>query len=138
MSNQNLLALACAAWNCSEMEALQFMQDLSRAMPRQLVFDAEFWPSLHATVQTRLATNPVPESFFAQLAEALATLGSYELAMMRLDFTRFPAYAGDVNMRLINVGNNAQLRWSFQGARQDAPIQAIAGCRIVILDIIWN
>lgn len=103
-------------------------------MPRQLVFDADFWPSLHVTIQTRRMTAaPVPEEFHANLAEALATLGSHELALMRVDFVRFPAAAGDeVDTRLINVGAYAQLRWSFQGARQDAPFHAI-----VVSGIVW-
>ena len=133
------LALACAAWNCSEAQALQTMQELATPMPRQLVFDADFWPSLHVTIQTRRVTAaPVPEEFHAKLAEALATLGSHELSLMRLDFMRFPAVAGDeVDTRLINVGAYAQLRWSFQGAKQDAPFHAIAGARIVVSGIVW-
>jgi hypothetical protein len=153
-TQQELLGLACAAWTCSEEDALQKMRDMAGSYPsscpssyprkaRQLVFDADFWPSLHVTIQTRLVTHTkkVPEQFYAHLAEALATLGSHDAAMMRVDFVRFPADAQDVTARLIDVGTDARLRWKFQGFDQQglnvAPMQTDEGT-IGVMALTWR
>jgi hypothetical protein len=87
-----LLAVASAAWGCSELDALRTMQELSGAMPRQLVFDGDFWPTLHVVLQTRMcmaaaevgdAASAVPMSssgpgLFELVVEALATLATHE------------------------------------------------------------
>jgi hypothetical protein len=147
-----LLAVASAAWGCSELDALRTMQELSGAMPRQLVFDGDFWPTLHVVLQTRMcmaaaevgdAASAVPMSssgpgLFELVVEALATLATHELGMMRADFVRFPADAEHANARRISVGPHAHLRWRFQGVHQEAPMHAIAGARIVVTDIVLS
>jgi hypothetical protein len=111
------------------------MQEIS-SMPRQVVFDAEFWPTMHTLINTRKATGmPLETEFYEQLAEALATLGTVDLSTLRLDFVRFPIIPDNVNVRTIRVGAVAMLKWSFQGAKHDAPFHAIAGARIVVSEI---
>ena len=70
--------------------------------------------------------------------EALATLATHELGMMRADFVHFPADAEHANARRISVGPHAHLRWRFQGVHQEAPMHAIAGARIVVTDIVLS
>jgi hypothetical protein len=101
-------------------------------MSSQLVFDADFWPALHIAIQTRLASrhnSAVPVKFYVDLAEALAFLGSYNLDMLRVDFSKYPVDPDNAmnNGRLASVGQSyAQLRWS------------LVGNQIVVSSIIWK
>lgn len=131
-TTNQLLSVAAAAWGVSETAALGIMQDF-RFMPRQLVFEADFWPTLHGITQTRLAAaTPLPSEFFLMLFEAFDILCSYEIGMMRSNFRLFPA-TDDIAIRLLHVGHFGTVSWRFAGANRDAPMHAIAGGRIVVL-----
>ncbi len=102
-------------------------------MPRQLVFEADFWPAMHVETQTRLATgSALPPEFFALLFEALSTLASHDMGLMKLDFRRFPADPEDLAVRRIHIGVYGYISWRFAGANRDAELRAVAGGRIVV------
>ena len=131
---EQLLMQACDAWGCSDDEALSVMQRLAQRTPRELRFDAEFWPSLICTAQTLAAAGtPLTANFFTRLTQALATLASYEMAMMRVDFVRFPVYVvadGDVRTRFVPLGEEQdapKVLFRFTGAARGAPFPSIAG-----------
>ncbi len=137
-----LLMQACDAWGCSDGEALSVMQRLAQRTPRQLHFDAEFWPSLICTAQTLgAAGTPLTANFFVRLTQALATLGSHEMAMMRVDFVRFPIHVvaeGDVRTRFIPLGDEQgapKVLFRFTGGARGAPFPSIAGDSVLVLGI---
>jgi hypothetical protein len=119
-------------------------------MPHQLHFDATFWPSLIETSHRRIALgSPLTADFFVNMTQALATLGTHEIAMMRIDFVRFPIYVppqdNDVDMslyvdtRFISLGDSLgapKILFKFSGIRKGAPFQAIAGESILVVGIV--
>ena len=106
---EQLLTQACDAWGCSDDDALSIMQRLAPRTPRRLHFDANFWPSLICTAQSLVAAGtPLTANFFVRLTQALATLGSYDIDMMRVDFVRFPVHVaadGDARTRSAPLGD---------------------------------
>lgn len=107
---------------------------------RQLRFDSNFWPDMHVEIQQRRATGvPLPNEFFEDLTQALATLATHDISMMRVDFVRFPIdVPNDPTRRCLHVGNNgSKLIWMLQGAAQDAHMRAIAGYHVVVLQFVF-
>lgn len=134
------LASAARAWDCSEAAALARMQDIVANM-RQIRFAASFWPDLHVHIQSAAAAGqPLPPMFHERLAEALATLSTYDLATIRIDFRTFPA-AGpeDVETRAVRLGTpedgRPRLLFRFVGACRASPMRAIAGTHILVTGI---
>jgi hypothetical protein len=113
-------------------------------MPHQLHFDATFWPSLIETSHHRIALgSPLTADFFVNMTQALAILGTHEIAMMRIDFVRFPIYVplqdNDVDTRFISLGDSLgapKILFKFSGIRKSAPFQAIAGESILVVGIV--
>ena len=142
-ASQTYLMQACDAWGCSEDSARSIMQELVPKMPRQLKFDADFWPTLLVTVQRRIAAGtPLSADFFVDLTHALATLGSHDINMMRVDFIRFPVHApppDDMDVRFIHVGPGPlapKLLFKFSKVRRGSAFPSIAGETILIIDVV--
>ena len=129
------LASAARAWDCSEAAAQARMQEIVANM-RQIHFAASFWPDLHVHVQSATAARqPLPPMFHERLAEALATLSTYDLATIRIDFRTFPiAGPEDVETRAMRLGTpedgRPRLLFRFVGARR-----AVAGTHILVTGI---
>ena len=127
------LASAARAWDCSEAAAQARMQEIVANM-RQIHFAASFWPDLHVHVQSA-ARQPLPPMFHERLAEALATLSTYDLATIRIDFRTFPiAGPEDVETRAMRLGTpedgRPRLLFRFVGARR-----AVAGTHILVTGV---
>ena len=100
---------------------------------RKLVFDADFWTSLHVETQTRMAAGPwPPPDFFDLLCEALCVLESHDATAMLINFRRFPA-AAEKGVRKLRVGQIGYLYWRFATdvRRNDSDIYVFKFCHIV-------
>lgn len=146
---EQLLMQACDAWGCSDDDALSIMQRLAPRTPRRLHFDADFWPSLICTAQALVAAGtPLTANFFVRLTQALATLGSYDIDMMRVDFVRFPVAVshvtadGDARIRSVPLGDEPEapkVLFQLAGAARGAPLPSSASiqdaCSVLVVGI---
>ena len=104
-------------------------------MPRQLTFQAGFWPNLHAAVEKH-AVGQEREQLLVALTNALADLCSLKIYRIKKDFARFPHDPDDVNRRWVALSPAgvpaAHVTFTFEGAPKNAQVRSIAGYRIVV------
>ena len=135
MNMHSLVSTAAHAWNCDEHSVVNIMQQIMCNM-RQLHFEAPFWESVVLLVGHRAAMSQqqLPPEFWEALATTFAQLCAEDLALMRLNFVRYPIVGDDVWQRSVLIGyGTSMLVFRFAGAGRDADVRAGHAINIIEL-----